>query len=111
MAAARSYWPARSSSKPWPIVCAGSERANRSATEQTATNDRIRPVTRGLSRDSAFPAEAGQGRFTGQCRVAGLPADSGRPERGRIEPPEILDYQAMLLGGETLKVVPRGVSD
>src|SRR5882762_2805636 len=107
MAAARSYWPARSSSKPWPIVCAGSERANRSATQQTATNDRIRPVTRG----SAFPAEAGQGRFTGQCRVAGLPADSGRPERGRIEPPEILEYQATLLGGETLKLFPRGVSD
>src|SRR6267143_2059046 len=87
MAAARSYWPARSSSKPWPMVCAGSERANRSATEQTATNDRIRPVTRGSSRDS------------------------GRPERRRIEPPEILEYQATLLGGETLKLFPRGVTE
>src|SRR5213594_2131560 len=31
MAAACSYWPARSSSNPWPIACAGSARAARTS--------------------------------------------------------------------------------
>src|SRR5882762_10987372 len=69
MAAARSYWPARSSSKPWPITCAGSARAAR-------TNS-----------------------ATAQLRVR------------RIEPAEILEYQATLLGGETLELFPRGVTE
>src|SRR5712691_4262605 len=69
MAAAWSYWPARSSSKPWPITCAGSARAAR-------TNSP-----------------------TAQLRVR------------RIEPAEILEYQATLLGGETLELFPRGVTE
>src|SRR5205823_11361832 len=89
MPAACSYWPARSSSKPWPMTWAGNERAARSATEQRASNE--------------------QGRFTGQCRVAASAADSGQP--GRIQSPEILEHQATLLGSETLELLPRGVAE
>src|SRR2546425_3752367 len=69
MAAAWSYWPARSSSKPWPIACAGSERANRTSSPTVQL-----------------------------------------PLR-RIQSPEILEYQATLLGGETLELFPRGVTE
>src|SRR2546426_7827265 len=69
MAAAWSYWPARSSSKPWPIACAGSERANRTSSPTVQL-----------------------------------------PLR-RIQSPEILEYQATLLGGETLQLFPRGVTE
>src|SRR6267378_3721727 len=69
MAAAWSYWPARSSSKPWPITCAGSARAARTKSP------------------------------TAQLRVR------------RIEPAEILEHQATLLGGETLELFPRGVAE
>src|SRR3989440_3880061 len=69
MAAACSYWPARSSSKPWPIAWEGSTRATRMSS----------PTVQLLLR--------------------------------RIQSPKILEYQAPLLRGEALQLLPRGVAE
>src|SRR6266566_4156484 len=69
MAAACSYWPTRSSSKPWPIAWEGSTRATRM----------ISPTVQLLLR--------------------------------RIQSPEILEYQAPLLRGEALQLLPGGVTE
>src|SRR5213080_3785925 len=114
MPAACSYWPARSSSKPWPMAWAGDERAARTSSPRRVSRRNplgVRGRVRGYTRGSAFPAEAGQGRFTGQCRVAGLPAHSRRPGRRCIQSPEILEHQATLLGSETLELLPRRVAE
>src|SRR6266700_504434 len=69
MAAACSYWPTRSSSKPWPIAWEGSTRATRMSS----------PTVQLLLR--------------------------------RIQSPEILEYQAPLLRGEALQLLPGGVTE
>src|SRR5256886_4501870 len=69
MAAACSYWPARSSSKPWPIAWEASTRATRMSS----------PTVQLLLR--------------------------------RIQSPKILEYQAPLLRGEALQLLPRGVAE
>src|SRR6266478_6350627 len=68
MAAACSYWPDRSSSKPWPMAWAGSERAANTSS----------PTVHLLLR--------------------------------RIQSPEILEHETALLGGETLQLLPRGIT-
>src|SRR6184192_229241 len=112
MPAACSYWPARSSSKPWPTAWASNERAARTSSPRRVSRRNplgVRGRVRGLTRGSASPAKAGQGRFTGQCRVAASAADSGQP--GLIQSPEILEHQATLLESETLELLPRGVAE
>src|ERR1043166_3360723 len=69
MLAAWSYCPARSSSNPWPIACAGSDRAAKSRSPRT----QLRP-------------------------------------RG-IEPAEVFEDQAPLLGGQALQLFPRRVAE
>src|SRR5207249_1434863 len=94
MAAAWSYWPARSSSKPWPIAWAGRARAHRSTMVATTSKGKPR-----------------EGRFTGTCRAAASAAHSRRLGRRRIQPPEVLEHQPTLLGGETLELLPPGVPE
>src|SRR5438034_2817894 len=51
------------------------------------------------------------GRFTGTCRAAASAAHSRRLVRRRIQPPEVLEHQPTLLGGETLELLPPGVPE
>src|SRR5207249_8905392 len=52
-----------------------------------------------------------EGRFTGTCRAAASAAHSRRLGRRRIQPPEVLEHQPTLLGGETLELLPPGVPE
>src|SRR5438093_1426171 len=52
-----------------------------------------------------------EGRFTGTCRAAASAAHSRRLVRRRIQPPEVLEHQPTLLGGETLELLPPGVPE
>src|SRR2546430_8751099 len=52
-----------------------------------------------------------EGRFTGPCRAAASAAHSRRLVRRSIQPPEVLEHQPTLLGGETLELLPPGVPE
>src|SRR5947199_2069265 len=98
MAAACSYWPARSSSKPWPMAWA--DRGRTTSTERTSPSiPRLKPGP-----NTTLPLRAMLSR-----------AHSSEWERSlllwRIQPPEILEHQATLLGSETLEFFPRGVAE
>src|SRR2546426_7466904 len=98
MAAAWSYWPARSSSKPWPMTWAGSGR--------TTSTERISPSIPRLKPGpkTTLPLRAMLGRAHSSEWEGSLPLRC-------IQSPEILEYQATLLGRETLELFPRGVPE
>src|SRR5881296_3008807 len=98
MAAAWSYWPARSSSKPWPIAWAGSGR--------TTSTQRISPSIPRLKPEpnTTLPLRAML------CRAHSSEWEGSLPLRC-IQPPEILEHQPTLLGGETLELLPPGVPE
>src|SRR5216117_3539636 len=98
MAAAWSYWPARSSSKPWPIAWAGSGR--------TTSTERISPSIPRLKPEpnTTLPLRAML------CRAHSSEWEGSLPLRC-IQPPEILEHQPTLLGGETLELLPPGVPE
>src|SRR5216110_2360899 len=98
MAAAWSYWPARSSSKPWPIACAGSGR--------TTSTERISPSIPRLKvgPNTTLPLRAML------CRAHSSEREGSLLLR-RIQSPEILEHQPTLLGGETLELLPPGVPE
>src|SRR2546425_7602923 len=52
-----------------------------------------------------------EGRFTGTCRAAASAVHSRRLGRRRIQPPEVLEHQPTLLGGEALELLPPGISE
>src|SRR5438093_3111709 len=52
-----------------------------------------------------------EGRYTGTCRAAASAAHSRRLGRRRVQPPEVLEHQPTLLGGETLELLPPGVPE
>src|SRR5207249_7962156 len=98
MAAAWSYWPARSSSKPWPIACARSGR--------TTSTERISPSIPRLKvgPNTTLPLRAML------CRAHSSEREGSLLLR-RIQSPEILEHQPTLLGGETLELLPPGVPE
>src|SRR5437660_485883 len=98
MAAAWSYWPARSSSKPWPIACARSGR--------TTSTERISPSIPRLKAgpNTTLPLRAML------CRAHSSEREGSLLLR-RIQSPEILEHQPTLLGGETLELLPPGVPE
>src|SRR5256884_7256617 len=98
MAAAWSYWPARSSSKPWPIACARSGR--------TTSTERISPSIPRLKvgPNTTLPLRA-------MLRRAHSSEWEGSLLLRRIHSPEILEHQPTLLGGETLELLPLGVPE
>src|SRR6266550_30958 len=98
MAAAWSYWPARSSSKPWPIACAGSGR--------TTSTERISPSIPRLKPgpNTTLPLRAML------CRAHSSEWEGSLLLRC-IQSPEILEHQPTLLGGETLELLPPGVPE
>src|SRR5881396_2344442 len=98
MAAAWSYWPARSSSKPWPIAWAGSGR--------TTSTQRISPSIPRLKvgPNTTLPLRAML------CRAHSSEREGSLLLR-RIQSPEILEHQPTLLRGETLELLPAGVPE
>src|SRR5881628_1026554 len=98
MAAAWSYWPARSSSKPWPIAWAGSGR--------TTSTERISPSIPRLKPEpnTTLPLRAML------CRAHSSEWEGSLLLR-RIQSPEILEHQPTLLRGETLELLPAGVPE
>src|SRR6266513_1126398 len=98
MAAACSYWPARSSSKPWPIACAGSGRTT--STERISPSiPRLKPGPKTTLPLRAMLCRAHSSEWEGSLLLR------------RIQYPEILEHQAPLFGGEALQLLPRGVAE
>src|SRR6266513_2785389 len=98
MAAACSYWPARSSSKPWPIACAGSGRTT--STERIIPSiPRLKPGPKTTLPLRAMLCRAHSSEWEGSLLLR------------RIQSPKLLEHQAPLFGGEALQLLPRGVAE